>query len=104
MAAASVPFVESWTFDAALFPGSEDDATWVFLAVPADVDEEIRLLSGPRQGFGSVRVEVTLGDSTWRTSVFPSKARGFVLPVKKEVRRRAGVDVGDTIAVTLRLV
>ena len=39
-----------------------------------------------------MRVEVTLGTSTWRTSVFPDKARGYVLPVKSAVRRREGLD------------
>ena len=50
----------------------------------------------PPRGFGSVRVEVTLGETTWRTSVFPEAASGcFVLPVKKAVRRAEGVDPGD---------
>ena len=95
----------AWTFDAELWPhGDGAEGSWVFLTVPEEVGEEIRALSGPPRGFGSVRVEATLGPTTWRTSVFPDKARGYVLPVKKPVRRAAGVDVGDTAAVELRLV
>jgi hypothetical protein len=67
------------------------------------VSEDIRLLSGPPTGFGSVRVEVTLGTSTWRTSVFPDKVRGYVLPVKAQVRRTASLELGDVVRLTLAL-
>ena len=92
----------AWEFDAELWLAEQ--GTWVFLTLPADVDEDVRLLAGPRGGFGSVRVEVSLGPSTWRTSVFPSAALGFVLPVKKAARDAAGLDVGDVASVVLRLV
>lgn len=91
-----------WEFEAELW--RPDGASWVFLSVPAGVDEDIRLLSGPPQGFGSVRVEVTVGTTTWRTSVFPDRVRGFSLPVKKDVRRTESLDVGDRCGVRLRLV
>lgn len=93
----------AWAFTAGLFTLGEEPA-WVFLAAPEDVDEEIRLLSGPPQGFGSVRVEARIGETSWRTSVFPSREHGFVLPVKKDVRRREQVRAGDSVAVQLRLI
>jgi hypothetical protein len=94
--------VESWSFDAELW-ASESVGTWVFLTLPPEVSDDVRLLSGPPTGFGSVRVEVTLGTSTWRTSVFPDKARGYVLPVKSAVRRREELELGDRVAVSLGL-
>lgn len=96
--------MESWEFEAELFPWTDWESSWVFLVVPEDVGEEIALLSGPPRGFGSVRVEVTIGTSIWRTSVFPDKSRGFVLPVKKDVRRRQQLAVGDRATVRLCLV
>ena len=51
--------------------------------------------------FGSVRVEASVGATTWRTSVFPDKVRGYVLPVKAAVRRAEGLDVGDDVTVSL---
>jgi hypothetical protein len=71
------------------------------VSVPTDVSEKIRLLAGPPKGFGSVRVEVTGGDSTWRTSVFPDKTRGYLLPVKRAVRRAEELEVGEPIEVSL---
>ncbi|HCB06070.1 MAG TPA: DUF1905 domain-containing protein [Nocardioides sp.] len=94
---------DSWTFTAELWQ-SESVASWVFVTLPDDVSEDVRLLSGPPSGFGSVRVEVTLGDQRWRTSVFPEKAGSYVLPVKAAVRRRAGMDIGEQVELTIALI
>jgi hypothetical protein len=75
-----------------------------FLTLPADVGDDVRLVSGPPRGLGSVRVEVTLGGTTWRTSVFPDKARGYVLPVEAAVRRSEALELDDRVTVTLALV
>ena len=56
------------------------DAAWHFVTVPEEPAEIIRLESGPRVGFGSVKVEVVVGDSTWSTSVFPDTTRTYVSP------------------------
>ena len=54
---------------------------------------------------GSVRVEASIGASEWRTSLFPSKARGtYILPVMRRIREREGIATGDMAEVTLRLV
>lgn len=75
----------------------------VGLRRPADRRERRdRGLPAPPAGFGSVKVEVTLGESRWSTSVFPDAERKtFVLPVKAAVRRREGVDVGDTVRIAV---
>jgi hypothetical protein len=77
---------------------------WVFATVPADLSDDIRAASGPPRGFGSVRVEVAIGATTWRTSVFPDAKLGcFVLPVKKPVRKAEDLEMGDTARVRLRV-
>ncbi len=59
----------------------------------------------PAAGFGSRRVEVTVGATTWRTSVFPDNASAsYLLPVKKAVRVAEGLDEGDEITVRLEVV
>jgi hypothetical protein len=66
------------------------------------VVDEVRQRSAEPRGFGSVRVHVEVGETTWDTSVFPDSAsEGFVLPVKKAVRTAAGVGEGDELTVTL---
>ncbi|MFC4555800.1 DUF1905 domain-containing protein [Georgenia faecalis] len=92
-------------FDAELWLWEERAGHWTFVALPAEVADEVLELSAPyARGFGSVRVEVTVGTTVWRTSIFPDAGRRtYVLPIKKAVRRAESVDVGDTIRVTLRL-
>ncbi|MFZ0161621.1 MAG: DUF1905 domain-containing protein [Kineosporiaceae bacterium] len=62
-----------------LHPGGE----WHFVTVPEEISEDIHdLTAGLRRGFGSVRVAVTVGDTSWRTSVFPDSTSGtFLLPM-----------------------
>jgi hypothetical protein len=76
-----------------------------FMSVPEELSGEIRAHSMlVRRGFGSVRVEVTLDDVTWRTSVFPSKSSGgYFLPVKMDVLRKTGIAAGDEVTVELEL-
>jgi hypothetical protein len=80
--------------------------SWTFVSLPVEASEEIReLTDGPRRGFGSVRVRVTLGASTWTTSIFPDSARGaYVLPIKRAVRKAEALDEGDLATVTVELI
>ena len=96
---------EEWEFTAPLWPYSEDAPdSWWFLSLPFEVTDEIEDVAGPRKGFGSVPVEVTIGRSTWRTSVFPDgRRKTFVLPVKKAVRRAEGLEDRTPCRVRLRL-
>ncbi len=81
--------------------------TWTFVTLPPEVSaavEDAADARGPRAGFGSVRVVVRVGPTTWRTSVFPDSASGcFVLPVKRSVREANGVEAGDRVTVHLSL-
>jgi len=48
---------------------------------------------------------VRLGASTWETSIFPGVDEGgYVLPIKKAVRTKADVGVGDTVAIAIELI
>jgi hypothetical protein len=77
---------------------------WHFITVPEELAGEIRAESLVRRGgFGSVRVEVTINDVTWQTSVFPQKSGGYILPVKADVRRRADIAAGDDVTLRLEL-
>lgn len=70
---------------------------WFFVTLPEDTSDEIAEASeGATGGFGSVRVEVTCGKTTWRTSLFPSKEAGaYVLPMKRSVRQAEGLAEGS---------
>lgn len=81
------------------------DSAWHFVTLPFDDADEIDAHTAHVQrGFGSVRVRVTVGGSTWATSVFPSKEeRSYVLPMKAAVRTKEGLKVGDPVDITLEV-
>ncbi|HEY6048911.1 MAG TPA: DUF1905 domain-containing protein [Sphingomicrobium sp.] len=87
-----------------IWKGSDAAGRWYFITVPEEQSDEIRAHAfGSPRGFGSVKVEASIGDVTWRTSVFPLNSGGYLLPVKKEVRCRADIAAGDEVTVDLEL-
>jgi len=87
-----------------IWKGSDAAGRWYFITVPEEQSDEIRAHAfGNPRGFRSVKVEATIGDVTWRTSVFPLNSGGYLLPVKAEVRRKAGIGAGDEVTVELDL-
>jgi hypothetical protein len=79
-------------------------ASWFFITLPASVSQEIRLVdAGPRRvGFGALRVEATIGGSTWQTSIFPSSERNaYLLPVKAAVRKAQKMVEGKSFQVQI---
>lgn len=95
----------SYSFDATLWEWTSK-TSWYFLSLPeAEADDIEERFGRTAAGFGSVRVEVTIGDTTWRTSLFPSTAeKTYVLPVKKAVRKAEGLEPGSTPRVNLSVV
>jgi hypothetical protein len=93
------------TFTAPLRIWTFADGTSHFMSVPEELSGEIKLhaMENPR-GFGSVKVEVTVNDFTWRTSIFPSKdTGGYFLPLKIEVLRKTGIAPDDKLTVAIEL-
>jgi hypothetical protein len=81
-----------------------ENGSWHFVTVPEEQSDEIRAQClASMRGFRSARVEASINGVTWRTSVFPMKSGGYFLPVKKEVRCKADIAVGDEVTVELRL-
>lgn len=79
------------------------DGGWHFLSLPEPLADDIEERHGAQAaGFGSLRVEVRIGSTTWATSIFPDSKRGtYVLPVKKAVRTAEGLADGSTVEVEL---
>ncbi|QDZ16009.1 DUF1905 domain-containing protein [Humibacter ginsenosidimutans] len=86
-----------YEFESTLFPWAARRELWVFARLPHDVSAEIHDAPHPPAGFNSVKVVATLGSSRWSTSIFPEGDGTFVLAIKKSIRLREGVDLGDTV-------
>jgi hypothetical protein len=97
----------TFTFAAQLWMWDARKAdSWTFVSLPAEASDQISEMIDPtpRRGFGSVRVRVTVGGSTWATSIFPDTAGGtYSLPIKKAVRTAEALQPGDTATVTIEL-
>ena len=95
-------------FSAPLWIWQAKKGAWNFLTLPPEESGAVRMFSAqgdvPRRGFGSVRVAAQIGESRWKTSVFLSKAQGgYILPVKKSVRKAESLKAGDTADVSLEI-
>lgn len=83
-----------WLFDG--------PAAWYMVTIPEKESKEINKLYGDfHRGWGSIPVKVTLGLSTWKTSIFWEKKGTYILALKKEIRRREKVTNGDTVEFVL---
>lgn len=80
-------------------------AAWYFVSLPPDdADAVADHVADRAKAFGSVRVEATIGATSWRTSLFPDSRSGtYVLPVKKAVRSAEGLSDGTPVTVRLTL-
>ncbi len=84
----------------------DGNASWHFVSLPDDHADDIEERFGRRAvGFGSIRVEVTIGATTWRTSLFPdNKRKTYVLPLKKPVRVAEALAVGSITDISICVV
>lgn len=88
--------------------GGANGGDWFFATIAGTVGEALsatalmhRLETGRRAGWGSVKVGVAVGETVWRTSAFPSKEQGWIVPIKAAVRKAEGLIEGETFALTL---
>jgi len=83
-------------------------AAWHFITLPQDKSEEIKFfdenMHEKRRGWGAVRVLVTIGKTSWETSIFPSsELKAYILPIKADVRKKEKFSAGDTVKVQLKI-
>lgn len=80
-------------------------AAWRFLALPPVITKEIKEKHGKRAaGWGSLRVLATLGETKWKTSIFPDKQSGtYLLPLKASVRKAEGIVDGAQTRFSIRI-
>lgn len=85
-----------------LYPGQ---AAWHFVTLPKDESGQIKeLFGGLKKGFGSLPVKVTIGETAWKTSIFPDKKAGaYLLPLKADVRKREKIMEGDTLVLDIEV-
>lgn len=94
--------IYSFTSKVIVYSGA---AAWRFLGLPAKDATEIKEQYGKHaKGWRSLPVIVSIGSTTWETSIFPDKKSGtYLLPLKAAVRKAEGIADSATITCSLRL-
>ncbi len=85
-----------------VYPGM---AGWHFVSVPVGVTKKIdKIYSDFKRGFGSLKVMVTVGETSWKTSIFPDKKTGtYLLPLKAQVRKKENIKSKQVIELAIKL-
>lgn len=94
-----------FSFTANLWRWQSDKASWYFVTLPVEGGQHIRFAKGKGAGFGSVRVLAQIGDTSWKTSIFPDKKSGsYILPVKAAVRNAEDVTLDTPIQIMISVI
>lgn len=95
---------QDYSFEAELWRSAAAKASWYFLTVPVEISQHIRFMASKTKGFGCIRVSTGIGDSRWKTSLFPDTASGcYFLPVKADVRKAEAISAGSRVSVRLKI-
>lgn len=85
-----------------IYPGV---SAWHFVSLPKELAKEIKQKFGEKhRGWTSLPLEVKLGRSVWKTSMFRDKRNEtYILPLKAEVRRREGIFASDKVEISINI-
>ena len=85
-----------------LYPGM---AGWHFIALPKKQSMSIKKTFGAfARGWGSLPVTVTIGKTSWKTSIFPDKKSAtYLLPLKADVRKKEQIFESDTVTFSVQV-
>ena len=82
----------------------ETAAPWHFVTLPKKIRNDIEdLYKGTSSNLGLYRVHVTVGNTTWDTSLFPSKELGLILPLKATVRKAEDLHEGKSVSIKIEI-
>lgn len=80
---------------------------WHFISLPKKDAHVLQAMQAGKQrrGWGAIKVKVTIGATSWETSIFPdSKRDTYLLPLKAKVRKAENIAEGSRVAVTLKTI
>ncbi|MEN4041898.1 MAG: DUF1905 domain-containing protein [Anaerolineaceae bacterium] len=78
-------------------------APYLFVAVPEGPSRDIKAISPMvTYGWGVIPVQARIGETEWKTSLFPKDGR-YLVPIKLSVQKAEEIDVGDRVFIRLRV-
>jgi hypothetical protein len=77
---------------------------WHFARLNKEISENIKSQSGLTVStLGHVKIIATVGNSTWKTVLFPIKTGVYVLAIKTDIRKKENIKDKDAIECTISL-
>ena len=78
-------------------------APFLFVAVPEKQSQDIKSVSGlVTYGWGVIPVRAQIGETEWKTSLFPKDGR-YLVPIKMSVQKAENVTVDDNVSIRLEI-
>ena len=78
-------------------------APFFFVTVPENQSRDLKAISrSVTYGWGVIPVYVQIGNTEWKTSLFP-KNDLYIVPIKASVRKAENLDEGDKVTVRLEV-
>lgn len=78
-------------------------APFFFATVPDEQSAAIKAVSAMvTYGWGVIPVQVKIGDTEYKTSLFPKNGK-YLVPIKADVRKAEGIESGDSLTIQLRI-
>ena len=78
--------------------------TWYFVTIPQKESVRVReKFRNFHRGWGSIPVNVRIGKSEWKTSIFWEKKGTYLLPIKKEIRKAENISNGSLIHIRIQI-
>ncbi len=78
-------------------------APWYFVTVPEEQSRDLRAILGlVTYGWGMIPVTAYIGETAWRTAMFPKDGR-YLVPIKASVRKREDLELDDEVALRLEV-
>lgn len=79
-------------------------APWYFVTMPEEQCHELSAISRfVTYGWGVIPVQVRIGTTEYKTSLFPKDGR-YIVPIKASVRKAENLDEGDSVTICLEIV
>lgn len=76
-------------------------APWFFVTVPEAQSHDLKAISNTvTYGWGVIPVEVQLGSTVWKTSLFPQNDL-YLVPIKASVRKAENLQEDDEVFIRL---
>lgn len=82
-----------------------EKASWHMIYLPIGISRELRrLFAGLEGGFGSLPVQVTIGETSWKTSIFSESKNGaFLLLLNAKVRKKEQIQAGKVLSFSIKI-